>query len=259
MHRNILVLFTGLLCLVTNIDQAKAYNVLHTSEGEELRWFSETIPYYINPEGFTDFPSDELQAVVERSFTTWVSLKFGAQFEFAGFTDVKSALDDDLNVIFFVQDPNSWKQMFGGQETALAITRTWAISTGEIQGFDLAFNDWNYTFTNTDDPDDIRTDFANTFTHEAGHILGLDHSAVEEAVLFTTSPQGETSKRVLSYDDIDGVRYLYRHGFQNNDGSAACSQRPFKPSGYAALLPLLMLTIPAGLVQRKRNRLTRSC
>ena len=52
-------------------------------------------------------------------------------------------------------------------------------------------------------------DIQNCMTHEVGHMIGLDHSAVPEATMYESGPTGETSKRSLSQDDIHGVFYLY--------------------------------------------------
>ncbi len=47
----------------------------------------------------------------------------------------------------------------------------------------------------------IRTDIENTVTHEAGHIVGLDHSADPVSTMYASAPEGETLKRTLEEDD----------------------------------------------------------
>ncbi len=51
-------------------------------------------------------------------------------------------------------------------------------------------------------------DLDTTVLHELGHALGLDHSSDGSAVMFDTASRGE-SKRVLTPDDIAGMRALY--------------------------------------------------
>ena len=53
-------------------------------------------------------------------------------------------------------------------------------------------------------------DVGNSFTHELGHLLGLDHSDVSDATTWATIPwTGEISKRSLSTDDINGAKDIY--------------------------------------------------
>ncbi|XP_019185320.1 PREDICTED: metalloendoproteinase 2-MMP-like [Ipomoea nil] len=51
-------------------------------------------------------------------------------------------------------------------------------------------------------------DIQSVALHEIGHLLGLDHSEVREAVMWPFFKYGET-KRVLQSDDIEGIRALY--------------------------------------------------
>jgi MYXO-CTERM domain-containing protein len=59
----------------------------------------------------------------------------------------------------------------------------------------------------------------NTVTHEVGHFLGLDHTPIEAATMFATAPRGETAKRDLHQDDIDGLCAIYPQGQQ---GGKSC-------------------------------------
>ncbi len=191
--------------------EAEAYSVLTTSDGREVRWRQPVVYYYINPDGFEDFEVEELIRATTACFETWMEVHAGPEFVYAGTIDVKQPGDDCFNVIFFVQDPMEWMEMFHQEdETAMAMTRTYVDQSARIVGFDLAFNDGHYDFTNTDDLNEVVTDYANTLTHEIGHVLGLDHSDVPEAVMYPTAPEGEISKRTLSDDDRAGLRYLYR-------------------------------------------------
>lgn len=51
-------------------------------------------------------------------------------------------------------------------------------------------------------------DLESVVVHEIGHLLGLGHSSVEEAIMFPSISSG-TKKVVLSSDDIDGIQALY--------------------------------------------------
>ena len=54
-----------------------------------------------------------------------------------------------------------------------------------------------------------RVDLQNALTHELGHILGFAHSDAQEATMFASAIPGETEKRDLYEDDIQGVREVY--------------------------------------------------
>ncbi len=55
----------------------------------------------------------------------------------------------------------------------------------------------------------IDMDAQNVVTHEAGHVLGLGHSADPTATMYASAPPGETSKRTLATDDSDGLCFIY--------------------------------------------------
>jgi hypothetical protein len=55
----------------------------------------------------------------------------------------------------------------------------------------------------------VATDVQNTATHEFGHFLGLAHPPVEAATMYAYAPPGQTSKRILNQDDINGICDIY--------------------------------------------------
>ncbi len=58
----------------------------------------------------------------------------------------------------------------------------------------------------------VATDVENTLTHEIGHFIGLDHVNDANATMYSRADIGETKKRSLAQDDIDGDCTIYPAG-----------------------------------------------
>ncbi len=114
--------------------------------------------------------------------------------------------DDNINLIIWQND--NWPH----DDSAIALTTsTYDRLTGEVVDTDVEFNGVNFTFSTAESPDVI-VDISNTLAHEAGHMLGLDHSSDTSASMYAYAPEGETQKRNLSQDDIDGLCHVYPAG-----------------------------------------------
>lgn len=137
---------------------------------------------------------------------------------------------------------------FGPGGTLALTTVTYVPDTGELLDADLELNGWNgdasaptgWYFTCADPPATtcaspgfgeagcIDIDVRNTVTHEAGHVLGLDHvceasypppydacptidtpSGPLPPVMAPTAVPGDTDKRQLKPDDVEGVCTIY--------------------------------------------------
>ncbi|HEY4224054.1 MAG TPA: matrixin family metalloprotease, partial [Myxococcota bacterium] len=97
---------------------------------------------------------------------------------------------------------------------ALAITTvTFESNQGRLLDADVEVNDATFAFSACDpDQCQVQYDLQNTLTHEFGHVLGLDHTTVADATMFPSAPEGDTSKRDLSDDDIQAILLIYPAG-----------------------------------------------
>lgn len=157
-----------------------------------------------------------------------------------------------------------------GESVIAVTTTTFSQVTGEIVDADIEFNGGSFDFTTTDgpscrqqrSPDCVATDLENTATHEIGHLLGLDHSAVRESTMYASAPLGETGKRTLHVDDVAGICAIYpageptsvcvrRRDLSNRTPGASCSCGSSGRPGLEALLALAPLR---WLVARRRRR-----
>jgi hypothetical protein len=110
----------------------------------------------------------------------------------------------------------------------------------------------------------IPVDVQNTVTHEAGHLLGLDHTAAPGSTMNPDAADGDTSKRTVDPGSQDFVCTAYPRGQPSQDcvslpagdtlGRAApgCSGAAGGPTdGWVLLLSTLVL---ARLTRRARAR-----
>lgn len=92
---------------------------------------------------------------------------------------------------------------------AIAVNVYW-YSGDLILHNDVCFN--NYNFTWSDSGQAGRMDVQNIAAHEFGHNLCLSdiyESYASEYTMYGYSSYGETKKRTLEQDDINGIRYIY--------------------------------------------------
>ncbi len=169
---------------------------------------------------------------------------------------------------------NCWDH--SGSSIIALTTTTYRPSTGEIIDADIELNAWDgnpgtfgnavgFYFTCVDpSPGTVTScpatpsnccsapgvsgclamDVQNTVTHEAGHFIGLGHTPVSGATMFASAARGETSKRSLAQDDIDGVCAIYPAGKPTVtcvSHSSGCGQGSAGPGSLLGLLALLAL------------------
>jgi Matrixin len=145
-------------------------------------------------------------------------------------------------------------------------TATFVVSTGEILDADMELNGWNglgtaaptatgFYFTCASPgtatctqayggSNCIEFDVGNTVTHEAGHMLGLDHVCVTpgnsschpEATMAPTAAPGDTDKRTLAADDIEGVCTIYPVSKAGGGGCSAGGGGVLSLAGVGLLL-----------------------
>lgn len=215
------------------------------SSGPGLVWPSRTIDYVFNAKGTSKLDTDAAKAAINRDFATWSSstLRSDEPQHCAGVIDtsVTSATATDLaltqvspdttqssvgynylepdhneNVILFRDD--NWRYPLSGPPADIIAmtTLTYNVITGAILDADIEFNTATFDFT-TDD-DNVVYDVQNTAAHEVGHLLGFAHSLDQNATMYSSANQGETTKRALSCDDATILWYRYPAG----DATQSC-------------------------------------
>ncbi len=212
--------------------------------GKGLAWRRQCISFSIDPPSEANPTLNDIRDVADRSFGTWNAVTCGGApigYKLAQTEELASCGQPQYNLhgpnantIIFVDD---WSAR-GLPQDAFGLTLVWHNpDTGEIYDADMQLNEGLGTITicgATCRPGSDAVDLQNVVTHEAGHFLGLGHSAVLNATMSARASIGETSKRVLAEDDIQGICSVY-----GSQAAPACQDADFVPNhGFtAACLP----------------------
>ncbi|KAF8031798.1 hypothetical protein BT93_D0878 [Corymbia citriodora subsp. variegata] len=135
-------------------------------------------------------PSDVSEAC-RRAFQSWSSV--------SPFTFEQVPLEDSPNIVIgFYQGDHGDGYPFDGPYNILA--HAFPPTNGSLH-FD-ADEHWSTS------PSSYQVDLESVAVHEIGHLLGLAHSADQNAVMFAILEEG-SMKRDLRQDDINGIHALY--------------------------------------------------
>ena len=217
--RRALAVFVALGLLVWGPLPARAYLTLKSQSGRDLHWDAADIPvkWYthrdrltISP-GFTGVEWGAALNALKRSFDTWQNVPCSTlSFSYEGaadadYTNMVSGTADKKSVIAF-PDTAHWPGEWSG---AYAVTiPSSGRDDGRIVDADMLFSprfNWSTEGRGSVDTADLQ----NIATHEIGHVFGLDHPPGLEATMYYASLFGETYKRTLAPDDIQGLCHLY--------------------------------------------------
>ncbi|KAM5581537.1 metalloendoproteinase 3-MMP-like [Rosa sericea] len=142
--------------------------------------------------GFLAGTPSEAPGAVAQAFSTWAK---NTHFKFSKAQNYQSA---DLKVSFHKGDHGDGDSFDGpGGQLAHA-----AYPTEGTLHYDA-----DETWSVGAKPGAI--DIESVGLHEIGHLLGLGHSSVEEAIMYPTIPEGVAHKS-LHEDDIQGIKALYK-------------------------------------------------
>ena len=149
------------------------------------------------------------ETVIQNSLASWNQAPNFQSPLGAATLSTLTAAQNGINLICFC----SSNPGFSNNDGTLALTVTTTSGT-QIIGSNIFFNPQPSGVCFATDSGvsacptagDTIQDLQTVATHEIGHLIGLDHSAVVRAVMFPFAPDKQTQ---LSWDDVAGVSLMY--------------------------------------------------
>ena len=176
------------------------------------------------PEGtqeltYAFFPGNSLDGVVKSVFAA--AFARWSEVTALTFRETASYYDADIRIGFFSGDHGDAEPFDGALGT---LAHAFSPTNGRFH-LDAA-EEWVAAGDVADSP--AAVDLESVAVHEIGHLLGLGHSSVEEAIMFPTI-SSRTKKVVLAEDDVRGIQYLY--GSNPDYGGSFAGSSPETNSG----------------------------
>jgi len=158
------------------------------------------IPYEVDSRVMSALPNATM--VIDRAFAAWAGVPDAqVSFKQTGIASGLQAGKDGVNTISLADD------LFKGQN-AIAMTTNWYDTKGELTEADIQIDT---TMVTSD------YNIQQALTHEVGHFLGLDHSAVLSSIMYPYVPKG-TDAPSLDSDDRIAIAAIYPKIDSNSAG-----------------------------------------
>ncbi|MDH5672297.1 MAG: M10 family metallopeptidase domain-containing protein [Myxococcales bacterium] len=186
--------------------------------GTWLEWRRQCLSFSVVARSASEPDFERIRDEASFAFGAWAAAECDGRplpLEISQTTELSSCEEPEYNLyspnsnsIIFVED-------WSGQDLPLeAIGLTsihYNFKDGEILDSDIQINDSGLPLAICTPGDCQRgmIDVRNVIVHEAGHFLGLGHSNDSEATMSFEASSGETKKRDLHADDVEGICAMY--------------------------------------------------
>ena len=196
-------------------ERAHSYLLMGRASGGNFtadKWSTVPVPVQISTKIVTGAKlsgNTSFQTVIMNSLATWnQSPNFQSPLG-PPTTDTFTSPQNGVNLICFCASGGN----FDGADGILAVTVTTTSGT-QIIGANIFFNPQptgvcfvtDSSVTTCPNPGDVVQDLQTVATHEIGHFIGMDHSAVVRAMMFPFAPDKQTE---LGWDDVAAASALF--------------------------------------------------
>jgi Matrixin len=221
-----------------------------------LFWRNQCVSYSFQQQGSKYISLSDATRVAAQAFATWSQAPCGSgspSIQAIPFPPVDcdgaNGSQEHSNIIIFRDD--SWPHNDAANVIGYT-TLTVDLDTGELFGANIEINTHDYTIV-TDLADGgaprpgttMTLDLGTILTHEAGHFLGLAHSASSSAVMFAHYQPGTTA---LTPDDVAGICTVYPPGAQHSTSEGLIPASDCMPAPPLGFLPTECGMITPGTV-----------
>jgi Matrixin len=234
-RRSIVVALTLTLAAVMSLvaSYGEAFVIRKTTAGEPVRWNAVQIDILLDPSLSSLGPKQEVEETIINAFENWgdsADLPIFFQFSRGSCVGIENANCISANNYDWPSDDGA------GATTKLSYNEP----SGDIIDADILFNLDAGTWSNDGEPGTLNIGAAAL--HEVGHLLGLEHSEVEDARMAPKLGLYEGDEATLHEDDIRGITEAYATwgGFLLTTGCTAVPGAPSRaPISLLALAALL--------------------
>ena len=166
----------------------------------QYKWHTETVPYYVNPKNKWVSEAAALSALQMAADGWSQQSQANVQLAYAGYTSGSSLTMNNKNEVFFRDTSNG---------SYIAETYYWWDGQGRLVDADIVFYEGKFSFfAFSGCSNGIYIESVGI--HEFGHALGLLHSSVQGATMYSTMPSYcDLTQMTLDSDDIAGIEAMY--------------------------------------------------
>src|SRR5262245_49629780 len=162
------------------------------------------VGFWISEFGSSQIPNGSEFNAVRAAFQAWQDIpSANIRLDYKGTAPVRAVGLDSMNLVSFADESSPL-----GSSTLAATFTFFGTVNGQtyIREADILFNS-SQPWTTSGEPG--RFDMQTIITHEVGHFLGLDHTALISSVMFPFGSQGQVDQRTLAYDDVAAATEIY--------------------------------------------------